>query len=697
MGRSWFRDPRDDAGPAPAGGLAAAVAADAAWRRQVKRRVVVVLVLLGAWAVVIQARLGVVQVLHATYYTERARQQQEGWIDILATRGDILDRHGDALAYSVAGHALEADPSLIEDPELALRQLCEALTDCSTAERREWRERLARVGRWVRLRSSRRVSPEQAGRLADLEQPWLILRSESRRYYPGRDLAAHVLGYVGDDNGGLGGVESRFDDVVGGEMGKMLVRRDAHFNRLMTEVLQAATTGATLELTLDRTLQYIAERELRAGVAEANAVAGTVIILDPFTGEVLAMASSPTFNPNDYQASPGETWRNRAVQDVYEPGSTFKIVTASAALEERVFRPTTIIDINHGVLRVPGRRIPIIDEHPSGTLLTFEDVIVKSSNVGAAKVGMTIGAERLSLFAKRLGFGQTLAPDFAGESRGIVHPPSSLTLAALSTVAMGYTIGVTPLQMVSAMAAIANGGLLMEPHVVRAVVRDGVREPVEPKVLRRAIQPETAATLMSFLENVVSRGTARAARLARHQAAGKTGTAKKAIPGGYSQTDRVSSFVGVVPSRDPRFAVLVLIDTPRNGQVYGGAIAAPVFKRIAEAAVRLYGVAPTVDPEPPYVVPPDRSAIAVTAAHVDTAPPATVRLGGRTLMPDLRGLSARDAIAALHEIGLRVRLAGSGSVHAQTPAAGEPVEPGEWGALQLRRTATRPRDEAGGR
>ena len=697
MIRSWFPDPRADAAAAPTGGLAATAAADAAWRRQVKRRVVVVLALLGAWAVVIQARLGVVQVLHADYYTERARQQQEGWIDILATRGDILDRRGEVLAYSVGGHALEADPSLIEDPELALRQLCEALTDCSTVERREWRERLADNGRWVRLRSSRRISPEQAGRLADLEQTWLILRSESRRYYPGRDLAAHVLGYVGDNNAGLGGVESRFDDVVGGETGKMLVRRDARFNRLMTEILQPATTGATLELTLDRTLQYIAERELRAGVAEANAVAGTVIILDPFTGEVLAMASAPTFNPNDYQASPDDSWRNRAVQDVYEPGSTFKIVTASAALEERVFRPTTIIDINHGVLRVPGRPIPIIDEHPSGTLLTFEDVIVKSSNVGAAKIGMTIGAERLSLFAKRLGFGQALAPDFAGESRGIVHPPSSLTLAALSTVAMGYTISVTPLQMVSAMAAIANGGLLMEPHVVRAVVRDGVREPVEPKVLRRAIQPETAATLMSFLENVVRRGTARAAGLDRHQAAGKTGTAKKAIPGGYSQTDRVASFVGVVPSRDPRFAVLVMIDTPRNGQVYGGALAAPVFKRIAEAAVRLYGVAPTVDPEPPYVVPPDRSGIAVTAARVDTAPPATVRLGGRTLMPDLRGLSARDAIAALHEIGLQVRPVGSGSVHAQTPAAGEPVEPGAWAALQLRRDAIRPRGGEGGR
>jgi cell division protein FtsI (penicillin-binding protein 3) len=504
-----------------------------------------------------------------------------------------------------------------------------------------------------------------------------------------------VLGFVGAENRGLHGLEARLDDVVGGQPGVMNIRRDARFNRLLTEVRQPAVAGASVELTIDETLQYIVERELLAGIIEANAVGGAVVMLEPETGAILAMTSYPTFNPNDYASAADEIWRNRATQDVYEPGSTFKIVTASAAIEDGLYAPDDIIDIQYGRLFVPGRGRLVTDDHASATLLTFEDVIVKSSNVGAVLIGQKAGKERITRYAQRFGFGQRLAPDFAGESAGRVYAAGDLTENGLASMSMGYQVSVTALQMASAMNTIANGGRLMEPQLVRAITRDGVREEVAPKALRQAIRPETAATLTGFLENVVSRGTARAAQPEGFQAAGKTGTTKKAVPGGYSETDRVSSFVGFAPSRQPAFTILVMIDTPRNGQVYGGAVAAPVFKRIAEAALRRAGTTPTRNAEPPVVITAaaDRARAEVWPVSIERT---TLDLGSEPTMPDLRGLSARDAAAILRELGLEFRIAGAGTVASQVPAPGEVIRPGDWGALQLRRGAARPGADTGG-
>lgn len=695
---SWFDDPgrRPAAAPAPAAAPSGAAGPAADWRRVTRRRVATVLALLGVWVVVIQGRLVHVQVIEHGWYAERAQQLQEYRVVIPGTRGDIVDRRGELLAYSVDAVSLGADPSLIDDPALAVDQLCEALADCTARERRALLDRFARSDRrWVPVRQARQVSPDQEARLRALDLRWVALSDESRRYYPGRALAAHVLGFVGAENTGLGGVESRFDDLVVGEPGVANIRRDADQRRLFAEVLKPAETGATLELTIDRRLQYEAEVALREQVSETRAVGGTAIVLQPRTGEILALANYPTFNPNDYQASSEDDRRNRAVQDVYEPGSTFKIITAAAALEDRIYTPQSMFAVQGPGLSVAGRSRLITDDHPSAVPLSLEDVVVKSSNVGAALVGLRLGAERLTRYASRFGLGQRLAPDFAGESPGILHPPQDLRIADLATVAMGYTVSVTPLQMAVVAGAIANGGQVMEPHVIGAVVTDGVREPVEPKVLRQAISPETAATMSSFLAGVVDRGTARAAKMARYDAAGKTGTAKKAIAGGYSETDRVSSFVGFVPARRPEFVILVMIDTPRNGQVYGGAVAAPAFKRIAESALRLYGVTPTVDPDPPYV------AVASAAPEVEPVSalrlaPAARPLGGQALLPDVRGMSARDAIEALHEFGVDVRIAGDGSVVAQTPPPGEPVAPGGWIALQLSREAAGAASRAGG-
>ena len=411
--------------------------------------------------------------------------------------------------------------------------------------------------------------------------------------------------------------------------------------------------------------------------------------MDPFTGEVLALANYPTFNPNAFTQYTEYERRNRAVQDVYEPGSTFKIVTASAALEEGVIGANEMIDCNPGEIVLPGRD-PITEAaHHNYGLISFEDVIVRSSNVGAVKAGLRIGADRMLKYVQRFGFGAKLGSDFPGQSLGIVWTRPSVNDSALASMAMGYQVSVTPLQMVTAVSAVANGGLLLEPHVVRAIVRDGKREPVAPKVIQRAINAETAATLTTFMEGVVNdeHGTGNAARLDRYQVAGKTGTSHKAVPGGYSKTDFNASFVGFVPSRRPTYTILVVIDTPRDGKHFGGEVAAPVFHRIAEAALAQTGVAPTIRPIPPVIVAADTAEPAPQPARA-TSPPVVVPLGGRAVMPDVRGLSGRDALRALGAVGLTTRVDGDGFVVSQTPAPGDAIEPGGVSQLLLRRGPT---------
>ena len=360
-----------------------------------------------------------------------------------------------------------------------------------------------------------------------------------------------------------------------------------------------------------------------------------------------------------------------------------------------MLKATDLIDCNPGVITFPGRK-PITEAkgHNYG-LIPFEDVIVKSSNIGAIKVGLRVGAERMSRYVHRFGFGEALGTDFAGQSGGIVCSTDQINDSALASMSMGYQVSVTPLQMVTAASAVANGGTLFEPHVVRAIVRDGQREVVAPKVLRQAINPETAATVTTFMEGVVERGTAKAAQLDRYQVAGKTGTAQQIVDGRYANQYN-ASFVGFVPSRNPVFTILVVIDTPRQGGHYGGEVAAPIFKRIAEAALRQMGVPPTIRPIPPIVVTASDERV-VPPQVLPTVIPVMTPVGDRKIMPDVRGLGARDAVRALGAMGLSVRLRGSGFVAAQTPEAGRLVESGEVSVLDLRRTLPDPSKSSGGK
>ena len=674
---------------------------DLNWRPVLRRRLMVAVGVLACWVLAIEVRLVVLQVWQHDQLTLRAERQQSETQKTPGKRGEIVDRHGRLLAYSVDADTIYAVPTDIADPIKAAAALCGAFDECDKKDRDQLVERLTRKRRngsptsfqYVR----RRATPIEAKRIAALEMKGIGFMKESKRFYPNRELAAHLLGYVGTDNAGLHGLEATYDKSVRGREGTMLVQTDAR-GHAFSRLDRPPTTGGSLELTIDEQLQFIVERELKAGVEAARADGGTAVAMDPHTGEILAMASWPTFNPNQYNGTSESALRNRAVQDLYEPGSTFKIVTASAALQEGVIKPDDLVDTQGGVIKFPGRK-PITDMgHNYGTL-TFANVIVKSSNVGAIKVGLMVGPERMGLYIRRFGFGKPSSPDFPSESPGIVWNPSKLNDSALASVSMGYQVGVTPLQMAAAASVIANGGTLYEPHVVRATVKGGVRTPVPAKAVRRAILPETAATLTTIMESVVTEGTAKGARLVNYTVAGKTGTADKLVNGRYSPSQQNVSFIGFVPSRNPLMTVIVMIDSPRIGGDTGGAIAAPIFKHIADASLRMMGVTPTINPQPPVLVA-RRSDSPVTTAAAPIAPavvtmPSGMSDGGG--LPDLRGLSAREALRELARLGLTARMEGAGVVVDQNPAPGSLVEPGAGCTLVLsRRPPPRPTGVLGG-
>jgi cell division protein FtsI (penicillin-binding protein 3) len=664
--------------PRPDGGAARE------WRDTLRSRLLVCAVMLAGWTAAIEARLVYLQVVAHDDMMTRANRQQQRTVKLPAKRADIVDRNGKVLAFSVDAVTVAADPSSIDNPDDVAARLCGALDGCGPAQRQGIGERLRSDRQFVYL--ARQISYEEARRVKELRVPGLAFYKESRRYYPKKELAAAILGFVGIDNVGLGGLESAFDKRIRGKEGTMLLQTDARQKAIAIREQRLPTAGDGLELTIDASLQYIAERELRTGVAENAAAAGTVVILEPHSGEILAMASWPTFNPNDYNASDLSARRNRAVQDSYEPGSTFKVVTASGALQEGLIAPRDGIDCSPGYITFGSRMIR--DTHEYG-VLPFTDVIAKSSNVGAIKVGMKLGRERLVRYSSRFGFGQSIAPDFRGENSGFVWQPDDLDPSALASMSMGYQVAVTPLQMASAISVVANGGEFVEPHVVRAFLHEGRREAVPRKVVRRAITAETAATMTDIMEAVVEHGTAKGfAQIEGYTVAGKTGTAAKIVNGHYSKSDYNASFVGFVPSRNPAVTIVVVIDSPHAHGYYGASVSAPIFKRIAEATLRHLGVGRTLNaPGPVIVARHDPGAQEIEPRRVlDTkSPAATPDETPEGQMPDLRGLSARDALRILTRSGLTARMSGNGFVVEQSPEAGAVLGRGDTCVLKLER------------
>lgn len=672
---------------------------EATWRRLFKGRLLIMMAGIFCWAAALEARLVYLQVVQHDDWVKEAKDQHDRLITSDPGRGDIRDRNGELLAYSIESYRVIADPKVVTDPRQEVQEICAALLDCTAEERVQMEKRLSAKSRYALIRNSRELSPQAAMRLQELirarvsgkpkKPAVLTLFPESRRYYPKLTLAAHVVGAVGFDGKGVSGLESKLETTIAGRSGLVRVVMDAGRQEISSVVERQATVGASIETTLDLRLQYIAEKELAATMKEYRALGGSVIIMDPYTGDILAQASYPTFNPNDQGSYPDAARRNRTVQDTYEPGSTFKIITAAAALNEGVLTAHDLIDTNPGYVKIQGRK-PIREAqgHKYG-VLTVEEVVAKSSNVGAIRIGERLGGDRLSEYVHRFGFAQKNAPDFSGESKGQFRK-GPLDESSRASISMGYQIGITALQLATAASVVANGGVLVEPHVVRAIVNNGQRVVTEPKILRRVLTPETASTMKAILESVVEKGTAKAAALTRYRVAGKTGTASRLdATGHYSETDYNVSFVGFVPSDKPALTILVIVERPQVARAYGGTIAAPVFKRVAEASLQQLGVAPSINPAPPI--------ISATPSLMPAAPPVgeqtavITRVGGRPVMPDMTGLTLREAIRVANELGMYMTPQGDGTVVAQTPLPGEFVEPGRPLTVQLQRHPPAPR------
>lgn len=658
------------------------------WRATLRRRLVFASALFALWAVAIEVRLVVLQVVEHQDMVQRADRQQMQTRPLAARRGDIVDRRGHVLATSVDADTIYAVPSAIDDEAGTVRRLCGAFGDCTAKERKELLERLQKQRHFAYVR--RQVPQDVAAKVQALNLDGIGFIKESHREYPKRELAAHILGFVGIDSKGLNGLESAYDSLIRGKDGQVLVQTDAR-RRAFKRFEKPPTAGATIELTIDEFLQHVAERELRKGVIENRALGGTAVIMDPKTGEILALANEPTFDPNDYRASDERARRNRGVQDLYEPGSTFKVVTASAAIQEQLMPVDAMIDVSGGRMNI-GARV-IRDTHDYG-VLSFTDVIVKSSNVGAIRIGARLGANRFSDYIAKFGFGRPVSPDFPSESPGIVWDRAKLNESALASVSMGYQVGVTPLQMATAVSSVANGGDYIEPRVIRAVYRDGRRLVVRPKVLRRTVSRDTAASMTSIMEQVVERGTATLAKIPGYTIAGKTGTANKLVNGRYS-SDAYASFVGFIPSNDPQVTILVVIDSPRgpNGH-FGGPVSAPIFRSIAEEAMRHLRVPPSINPETPVLVA-SSEAPAGTPARAIVDPVLPVEPDEPGTVPDVRGLSARAATRKLMQFGLNARIDGDGIVTDQDPLPGTPVNEGAVCRLTLARVAVHPTPSAG--
>ncbi len=560
------------------------------------RRLLFCLAALALWTGVAGARLYHLQVEEHESYRARAMRQQRGEILLHPPRGTIYDARGRELAVSMTVDSAFAVPVEVVDPAATSVRIASTLhLDAAELERR-----LRQDAHFVWV--ARQLDPPQAAALAAHRLPGIHFLEESKRYYPQRELAAPLLGFVGVDDEGLSGLEARYDETVAGEGVERRILRDARAGKLYPDVsLPQPVPGDDIRLTLDSTVQYLLERELAAGLERHQGKSAVGIVLDPTTGAVLAMASLPAFDPNRFREAPEENWRNRAVADAYEPGSTFKLFTAAAVLEANLADPADRFDCGRGSVTVLGKRI---NDHRPFDVLTFREVIAKSSNVGAIRLGLLAGAPRLHHQVEAFGFGRRTGVDLPGESAGLLWPLERWQPRSVAYVSFGQEISVTPLQLVTAFAAIANGGELLRPWVVASAGRGGRWSPRGGRsVASRAVTSATARSLERMLEAVVDEGTGKRAAIPGYTVAGKTGTAQKALPGeGYVAGRYVASFVGFAPARRPAVACLIAVDEPRGGLYHGGDVAAEIFSTVVGQTLFYLGVPPDRRETDPWAV-----------------------------------------------------------------------------------------------
>ncbi len=646
------------------------------------------------------------QVLERSELAERGRDQVDHAVRVGSSRGRILDRTGSTtLAGNVVLPTAFVDPELfLADPRAQEAHTREAIAATLGIERGELDRALARGGRYARL--ARRLGPDVARRVRALGFAGIGFEDETWRVYPARERAGHVIGFVGRDGRGLEGLELAVDDELAGEGYWLEGRRDGKKRVLNTDGLgdrPLSPSGDDVLVTIDLGIQQAAEEELARAVSTSGARAGTAVVLAPATGDVLALAVVPTFNPNDDERVDAARWRNRVVTDLYEPGSTIKPFTAAAALEEGLVAEATPIDCHHGAWKFADH---VIHDHSPHDTISFADVIRVSSNIGVAQVGLALGAERLVATLAGFGFGEQSGIGLPGEARGVLYAAARMRPIQVANVAFGHGLSVTPIQLAAAYGALANGGVRMAPRLILGVRRGGdagaALEIHAPEAVVQATSAETAARITALLEGVTgAEGTGAAARLPGVRIAGKTGTAEKvrADGRGYDADRVVASFAGYAPADDPRLVIVVAIDEPTGPATFGGQVAAPVFREIARRALPIVGVPVGVDPSAPLEPEtlriarggdaPSRVDRAGGASAARTSPSPCPRVdrgrgvppdrttGERGVVPDLAGLTVRAALREAVRLGVTVGVEGRGLCVAQEPAAGEPLAVGE--------------------
>jgi cell division protein FtsI (penicillin-binding protein 3) len=581
------------------------------------KRLYILAAVLFLWVAAVLGRLVYLQVIKYQFFLNLASRQHGRTIDVDPRRGTIYDRNGAELAMSIDVDSVFAVPSEIPDQETTAQILAKVLD-------LDGQELLAHLRAqknfaWVK----RKLDAETSQRVRNLNLRGIYFRKEPQRFYPKRDLAAQTIGYVGVDDEGLGGLELKFDDDLRGMPGREMIFVDAR-RKWYGRVERQPDPGQNLVLTLDATIQYIAEKELERAMEETKAEAGTVVVQNPQTGEILALANRPTFNPNVFNSVPKEALKNRAVSDVYEPGSVFKTVTYSAAIEQKVVKPEDMVDCQGGSITIFG--MTIHDAHKMG-VMTIAEAYAHSSDVAAVKTGMKLGDVRFDDYIRSYGFGAQTGIELPGESRGLKKPVNRWSKVSIGAMSMGQEIGVTAVQVVSMVSTIANDGVYTPPRIVAGELPpNAAPKPVvfHPPQQHRVISTMTAAQMKKMMEAVVLDGTARRAILDGYTVAGKTGTAQKVDPktGTYSKTKYVGSFVGFAPVNNPAITIAVILDSAQ-GLHQGGQVSAPVFKRVAEQVLEYMHVPHDIEPKNQSL----RQTLMASARKTDDAEESSDRLG----------------------------------------------------------------------
>ena len=651
-------------------------------QRWFRARIALLGVCVASVAVLVLVRAFHLQISSGDRLREMAEGQHLRELRVSPRRGAIYDRHGAELAVSADVDSVYANPRRLKAMEQDPRTVAKRISKILDLDVDRLAERLGadRFFVWI----ERRVTPNEATRIRELDIPGIELTSEARRYYPNRHLAAHLLGFADIDGRGIEGIELAYEDRLRGSDRRVEAIRDRRGQVVFADEMEddRSMQGQSVVLTIDKAIQHVAERELALGVRTFEARGGSVVVMDPSNGEILALANYPPFNPNEPSQHPTAHRRNRAVVDRFEPGSTVKPFTMAAALAAGAVKPNQSINCENGVTRIAGR---VLHDAPPYEWLTPTQILAYSSNIGIAKIALDLGKKKLYRGFRRFGFGEPTGLAVPGETAGILRHHRRWYEIDAATVSFGQGMSVTNVQLATAMSAIANGGRLMRPMLVRRLA-DGHGTTIEenkPQV-RRQVVPRRVAKLVGQMLTAVTEpgGTAIEAAVDGYLVAGKTGTAQKAdyIHGGYAKDKWLASFIGFAPAERPAVVISVVIDEPAIAH-YGGTVAGPVFRRIAEVTLRHMGIAP--EGRPAVLAQKKKEIVVVEEAELAAEEEAVEK--GQSAVPDLRSLPLRQAVIALHAASLVAEVKGSGIVVSQDPAPGKAVGHGAVVRIQLER------------